>query len=326
MKLQILVTQYNETDEVVKPLLDSIAIQQAVDFNEVGVIICNDGTDVHLSEELLDSYKFHIEYWQNEHKGVSGTRNALLDLATADYIMFCDCDDMFLNVCALYQIFMDIDEGFDTLNSIFIEEAFNPYTKKLVYLTHENDATFIHGKVHRRQYLIDAGIRWNESLTIHEDSYFNVLCQNLTDKLKYCKTPFYLWKWRADSVCRSDPKYMLKTYDKLLDSNDALVDEFVKRGIMDKAMYFSTYMIFETYYTMNKPDWINQENAEYREKTERRFAAYFKKHKSLWDAVPMTDKVNVSTQAREKKAKEGMLLEPITVFDWLDLIGEKYVN
>ena len=234
MKLQILVTQYNETDEVVKPLLDSIAIQQAVDFNEVGVIICNDGTDVHLSEELLDSYKFHIEYWQNEHKGVSGTRNALLDLATADYIMFCDCDDMFLNVCALYQIFMDIDEGFDTLNSIFIEEAFNPYTKKLVYLTHENDATFIHGKVHRRQYLIDAGIRWNESLTIHEDSYFNVLCQNLTDKLKYCKTPFYLWKWRADSVCRSDPKYMLKTYDKLLDEMNLGFDRIIVSNKKDK--------------------------------------------------------------------------------------------
>ena len=39
MKLQILVPQYKETDEMVKPLLDSIAIQQAVDFNEIGIII-----------------------------------------------------------------------------------------------------------------------------------------------------------------------------------------------------------------------------------------------------------------------------------------------
>ena len=43
--LEILVPQYKETDDVVKPLLDSIAIQQNVDFDDIGVIICNDGSD-----------------------------------------------------------------------------------------------------------------------------------------------------------------------------------------------------------------------------------------------------------------------------------------
>ena len=50
-KLQILIPQYNETDEVIKPLLDSIEIQQSVDLkNDVGVIIVNDGSDVKLSQ------------------------------------------------------------------------------------------------------------------------------------------------------------------------------------------------------------------------------------------------------------------------------------
>ena len=65
MKLQILIPQYKETDEIIKPLLDSIAIQQNVDLkNEVGVIITNDGTDVHLSDELINSYPFKIEYYK----------------------------------------------------------------------------------------------------------------------------------------------------------------------------------------------------------------------------------------------------------------------
>ena len=55
MKLQILVPQYNESDKEIKPLLDSIAIQQNVDFKEVGVIICNDGSDTLLSREFLES-------------------------------------------------------------------------------------------------------------------------------------------------------------------------------------------------------------------------------------------------------------------------------
>ena len=71
MKLQILVPQYKETEKIIKPLLDSIEIQQNIDLeNEVGVIIVNDGTDVHLSREFLDHYTYHIDYYLNEHGGV----------------------------------------------------------------------------------------------------------------------------------------------------------------------------------------------------------------------------------------------------------------
>ena len=64
MKLQILIPQWNETDKEVKPLLDSIAIQQNVDFDEVGVIIVNDGSDTFLSDEFLNSYPFKIDYYK----------------------------------------------------------------------------------------------------------------------------------------------------------------------------------------------------------------------------------------------------------------------
>lgn len=318
MKLQILITQYNETEEVIKPLLDSIAIQQNVNFDDIGALIVNDGSNTFLSDDFLKAYPFIIEYHKEPHRGVSGARNACLDYATAEYVMFCDADDMFVNNCGLYVVFMNMD--FDTLNSSFIEEARNHFNGQPIYVTHEQDSTFIHGKVHRRQYLIDKNIRWNEDLTIHEDSFFNVQCLCLTDKVKYCDTPFYLWKWRKDSVCRNDPKYMLKTYNNLIDSNDALVDEFIKRGIMDRAMYYTTYMVFNTYYTMNKSEWINQENKEHRDATEKKFAEYFKKHESLWNQVSIYDKVKVSDQVREKVAKEGMLLEAVTVFDWLNKI------
>jgi hypothetical protein len=88
------------------------------------------------------------------------------------------------------------------------------------------DSTFVHGKVHRRKFLINNNIRWNEKLTIHEDSYFNCLCQKLGKEVKYCQNPFYLWKWRDNSVCRHDPKYILKTFNNMLESNTALVKEF----------------------------------------------------------------------------------------------------
>ena len=66
LKLQLLIPQYKETDDVIKPMLDSVAIQQGIDLSEVGVVIVNDGTDVKLSQKFLDSYPFKIEYYQAE--------------------------------------------------------------------------------------------------------------------------------------------------------------------------------------------------------------------------------------------------------------------
>ena len=317
MKLQILVPQYKETDDILKPLLDSIAIQQSVDFNELGVIICNDGGDVFLSDEFLNSYPFKVEYYKEPHRGVSGTRNACLDHSVADYVMFCDADDMFYNACGLWIVFREMKEGFDSLVSMFVEETRNPETKDVEYVNHEMDSTFVHGKIHRRKYLTEKDIRWNDNLTIHEDSYFNILCQNLSQNVKYCQTPFYLWKWRDESVCRHDPKYILKTYRNMLDSNDALIDEFMRRAIHDKAMFFAAFMIFDAYYTMNKPEWMNQENQDYRNSTEKRFSEYYAKRKDMWNNIPINDKMMISNQVRQRSVMEGMRMEAITIDAWL---------
>ncbi len=323
MKLQILIPQYKETDEIVKPLLDSIALQQNINFNEIGVIIVNDGSDVHLSKKFLNSYPFKIEYYLNDHKGVSATRNACLDHATADYVMFCDADDMFYNMCGLWIIFREIEQGvFDSLVSVFVEETRIPETGETTYINREMDSTFVHGKVHRRQYLIDKNIRWNPKLTIHEDSFFNIQCQNLSTNVKYCQTPFYLWKWRDDSVCRHDPKYILKTFKNMIDSNDALIQEFLKKGVPDKASFFVAFMIFDTYYLMNKPEWINQENKKYRKSTEKHFAEYYKKYKKRWNSIPAADKMQISQGIRGRSVMEGMQMEALTVDQWLKHIEQ----
>jgi len=322
MKLQILVPQYNETEDVIKPLLDSIEVQQNVDLQkDVGVIIVNDGSDVVLDTKFFERYSFPIEYHINEHKGVSATRNACLDKATADYVMFCDADDMFYNACGLFIVFREMEgDGFDTLSSVFVEENKDPATKQPVYLNREMDCTFVHGKVHRRQFLIDNNIRWNDALTIHEDSYFNCLCQRLAKEIKYSHTSFYLWKWRDASVCRHDPKYILKTYNNMLDSNDALVQQFLNRKRKQDAQFYAVNMIYDAYFTMNKDEWLNQENHEYRDATEKRFAQYWKKYKYLHEEIDKTIKAQVIMGIKNRMYAEGMVLETQTFNDWIKQI------
>lgn len=322
-KLQILVPQYKETDDIIKPLLDSIEVQQNVNMDDIGVIIINDGTDIHLSQELFNRYSFDIEYYLNEHKGVSATRNACLDKATAEYVMFCDADDMFYNACGFYIIFREIENGgFDSLVSTFIEESRDPQTKDPIYLNRQMDSTFVHGKVHRRKFLLKNNIRWNDELTIHEDSYFNCLCQRLAKNLKYSETSFYLWRWRDASVCRHDPKYILKTYNNMLDSNTALIKQFLKRNLKEDAQFYATSMIYDAYFTMNKDEWLNQENKEYRNATEKRFKEYWLEFKYLHDSIEIEKKNQIIMSIKNRMYLEGMFLESITFDTWIKQIEQ----
>lgn len=317
MKLQILIPQYEENDAIIKPLLDSIAIQQNVPMEEIGAIIVNDGSDIHLTQSFLDSYPFRIDYILAEHQGVSATRQRALDEATADYVMFCDADDMFANVCGLYIIFREIENGgFDSLTSVFMEETITASGEK-IYINRENDITFVHGKVHRRKYLLEQNIRWNPKLTIHEDSYFNALCRACSPNVKYCPMPFYLWKWRDESVCRHDPKYILKTYNNMLDSSDALVSQLLERNRFQDAQFYASSMIYDAYFTMNKDEWINQDNKKYRDLTEKRFSEYYKKYKLVFNTLPTTLRAQILQGMRARFYAEGMLMESVTFDDWI---------
>lgn len=315
-KLDILVPVYNEEFLVIKTLLDSIAIQQNIEMNDIGVIICNDGGKFELPNNL--KYPFEIEYHICKHNGVSATRNACLDYSTADYVMFCDADDMFYNACGLYLIFREINgEGFDTLTSTFVEESRIPDSKEPFYVNHRMDSTFVHGKIHNRKFLINNNIRWNDNLTIHEDSFFNCLCQKLANDHKYCESSFYLWKWRDDSVCRHDEKYILKTYNNMLESNTALVKEFLDRRRKEDAQFYVTSMIFDSYYCLNKEEWWENENEEYKKSVELRFKQYYLEFKELFDTVDEMIKNQIIVGMKNRFFKEGMMLEKITFDDWI---------
>lgn len=318
-KLQILVPQYKESEIILSKLLDSIELQQNINMKDIGVIIVNDGSDIILNDLFFKKYSFDIDYFLNKHEGVSGTRNKCLDRATADYVMFCDADDMFFNMCGLWMIFREIDNGyFDCLTSIFLEESH--INNGVTYLKKEKDSTFVHGKVYRRKFLIDNKIRWNNKLTIHEDSFFNILCLKLSKELRYIENPFYLWKWRDDSVCRKDPKYMLKTYPNLLDSSEALVDEFIKRDKLDFAKTYLTNMFFKTYFDMNKREWNLKENELYKKITEKRFSEYYLKFKKLYDATSIKVKSEIIKRLKNKMFDEGLLMEGVTLNNWLNHI------
>ena len=323
-KLQILVPQYKENERVIKPLLDSIAIQQHVDLTrDVSVIIVNDGTDVILDRMFLNQYPYRIDYILAEHGGISAARDRAFQEATAEYVMWCDDDDMFYHTHALFTIFKSIEkERFDVLNSAFYEERYYVNNTFADFLLHEQDRIFIHGKVYRRQYLIDNGIYWNHELQLHEDLYFNTIALMLAKDVIHQDTPFYLWKYREDSTVRQDPKWNLKTYDQLIKTNEALVKELIRREMLDEAAQCVAFITLQTYYDLQLPIWHEKENKEYREQTERRFAQFFRDYGGLYFKTPPKFRAETACGHRNRVVSFGMVMEIISFPEWIEHISE----
>lgn len=318
MKLQLLVPQWNEDEIVVKNLLNSIETQQGIDLKEIGVVIMNDGSDIILSDDFLSQYPFQIDYYLSEHKGVSAMRNQCLMAAQADYIMFCDADDMFLNNCGIYLIFQQINkQEFDVMVSTFSEEQ--KIDNGYQYINHINDTTFVHGKVYRREYLLENNIFWNNKLTVHEDSYFNYLARVCTkeERILYCNEVFYLWKYRENSICRNDKKYLLKTLDKMIDSTEALTEELLRRGKLKEASQISQAFIYSSYYDMNKEEWNLPENVNYLTSFMKRFKDFYKKYSKVAELCDDNTKRSLLLKYRQDKTKEGLMFEKICFNDWI---------
>lgn len=103
----------------------------------------------------------------------------------------------------------------------------------------------------------------------------------------------------------------------MLDSNDALIEQFLNRGRKDDAMFYATSMIYDAYFTMNKDEWLNQENKEYRYATEKRFKEYWLKYKYLHDSIPHDIKAQIIMGIKNRMYAEGMVLETLTFNEWI---------
>lgn len=333
--LSILVPHYNESVEEVKPLLDSIGVQQNFDLNEVEVIICDDGPDaVKLPDEFLNSYPYDIKYHREEKGGVSKMRNTAFNYSIGEYVMWCDADDMFSSVLAFYLIKREsmtpmqvmvnniptTVNGFDAFYSVFIEEGRVPQTGETFFMDRQDGFQFVHGKVFKSEFLKKNDIHFFDECTIHEDNVLNLQVQSCTNNIKWCPSPFYLWKWRDSSVCRKDPLYIKKTYTDLIKSSDCSLGWLIGKSKFDKAREVVCQIVYDAYYTFCHPSWKTIETKEYRDKTEKYFAEYFKKYKYLWDEAPDQLKMAISNGIRQRVVMEGMEMETETLQQFLERI------
>lgn len=288
-KLQILIPHWQETPETMTPMLDSLALQQGVSFeDDFSVIVCYDGEEARPlpEDEWQEKYPFKIEFIQHDHAGLSATRNDLMYYADAEWIMFCDADDMFCSSLAVYIILQEMAKGHDVMIDMFMEEVWNKKLKKFVYVEHECDSTFVHGKVYRREYLVDHQIEFSTELVVCEDSQFNQIAMNFTLNVWYCNFPYYLWKWRDDSTVRKDgDAFYLLGFPDFIKGNSITVKRLFDEGLDDAANYQAWSLMVEAYYTMNNKKWIPKKYTKARMAVGKAFKDWLIKWDGVWQDI-----------------------------------------
>lgn len=323
-KLQILIPQYNEDDNTIKPLLDSIAIQQDVNFDDIEVFIGNDGSDTKLSVDFLKQYKYRIQYHYFEHARLAATRQKLFELVTAPYVMWCDADDCFISSIALNLILNTADTGCDAIICDFVEQAQLP-NGKITYIPHHNDSIFVHGKIYRTEFLRENQIKWHPELHEHQDSPFNVLARTCAKETKLCSAPLYMWCNNSKSISRVNGLYHLPmTWPHMIDSYQALIDDLKDRGFGFQSCYYSKYCLYATYYEMSHDIWQQEDTAQYRRKTYERLVQFYKKNELLINRCDETSTETIIKNTKEWAEKKGNLNEMMPFDEWLHTILNIY--
>ena len=325
--LDIIVPHYKEPWKTGKKFFDMLALQRGVNFDDIRVLLCQDGAEGMLDPDLFRAYPYHVRLVPIEHAGVSAARNAGIREATAPWIAFCDFDDMYSSALSMKVALEGLrkaeKDGILYIWNAFLEEVGPEGSKSGKYSVykHDWDATFIHGRFYWRQFILDNGLRFNEALDFGEDQDFNTLAQILAgnERVGELKEPIYLWCENENSVTRREHDKTV-FYSKMLKHRFATAEELLQRGIEGEYLGAVVRCTIDAYYEMNtehpRPNVLA---------CEKQFADWWRTHKADFCRAPGRMLAEIYASVRAWADERGLgTIERISLGDWLAAIERKY--
>lgn len=214
-KISVIVPVYN-VEKYLEECIDSILNQT---YTNLEIILVDDGSKDN-SGLICDKYADkdnRIKVIHKSNGGLSSARNAGLDSATGDYIMFCDSDDMFFPTsCEV--MFNEIDsknadyvvgnyqncteEGELWENPVFDKEKYKNF--KLSIKDYKNSFFIMNSsacnKIYSMPFLNSLNIRFVEKVPA-EDAIFTTQCFIHSKNVYYINDIMYIYRQRAgDSI------------------------------------------------------------------------------------------------------------------------------
>lgn len=319
-KLDLIVTHYNEPWETGQKLFDMLTLQRGVNFADVGIIVVQDGPDGALPwAEILKDFPIQAKLVNLKHGGVSRARNAGIEASDAEWVMFCDFDDMFTGVHSLRKFIEAMTPDADMIYSHIQGEQENDHRYRLEMYA-DND-TFIHGKMFRRQFLIDSHLRFEPDVHFSEDTLFcNVLKMLLhPSRRKEIPEILYTHCWREGSVCRNYENNFHNAVSTFR-ARKALIREYHDRNKMKNFTANVLKTAFDYYYAITSggypnPLWFEEDFWQF----------WMTYHNVFLSADHDLVMLEHDISFHEAVHKGFAMIPPVTFWQWLDAVRNRHM-
>lgn len=257
--LDIIITHCNEPWEVGKPLFDMIEHQRCVKAGEFAVTLVQDGAESELPwEMLLNGYSFNVNVLTIPHFGSAFARNIGIKNTKADWIMFCDFDDMFLDLCSLNQILSQFPVAeYDIIwGRMVAEEKWNGQG---ISLQKVDNANFYNTdcKFYRRKFLEENRLYFDSRCPMHYEQMFNELALELTTPFRIVTltTDFYMYlKTHRDGSMRQTMDAVRETIQSRWTRDRLTADAFMERGMDFAHKKKIAFMICAEFFSIYNPE------------------------------------------------------------------------
>ncbi len=228
-KVSVIIPIFN-VEKYIEACLNSVIHQT---LKEVEIICVNDGTTDH-SMEIVDkkaAWDKRICIVERENKGLSAARNEGLKLATGEYVIFLDSDDVLkenaleilyqtMEQERLQQIFFEADILYDTpkVKRKNYVKYHKYYHRKCCYPQVEKGTELLEKllankdyrmsvclQMFQRKFLAENELLFREGI-IHEDNLFTPQAMLKAERVLVVRDSFYIRRLRGESIMQAEQR------------------------------------------------------------------------------------------------------------------------
>ena len=217
--IDIIIPIYNARKTLELTLM-SIKLQTIIDKINIYLIDDNSSEDY---KDILNKYKdMNIIYKKlDKNNGPAVARQKGIEMSSSKYIMFIDADDLLYDADSIKKLFNKIEEDYDYVVGITIDE------KQNTQIMNESD---LHGKIYKREFLLKNNIKFNNT-RIHEDNYFNNLVLLCEPKQKELLENIYIYVDNKDSITNINKEKEFENLEIYISNIKEIIEEATKRNI-----------------------------------------------------------------------------------------------
>ena len=147
----------------------------------------------------------HIRYVECPVKlGPGQNRQYATDICEGKYVTYLDIDDELIHEYAVYSILKNISSEKDAYYSDELTEEM--VEGKIVRTLYTGGSRMLHGKIFKKDFLFNRGIKFSDVLFMWEDNYFCTIVSMCNPNISKNIEPFYLFKYRNNSTSRGKEK------------------------------------------------------------------------------------------------------------------------